>query len=37
MELKLIDFGLAFKWREDMRAELLARGEKKLVGTVGVV
>ena len=25
LDLKLIDFGLAFRWKEDMRAELAAR------------
>jgi serine/threonine protein kinase len=34
LELKLIDFGLAYKWKENMRKELEAKGEKKLVGTV---
>lgn len=32
--LKLIDFGLAIKWKESLSAELKKRGEKKLVGTV---
>lgn len=31
--LKLIDFGLSFEWKEDMRAELKAKGENKLIGT----
>lgn len=34
LDLKLIDFGLAYKWKDNMRAELSAKGEKKLVGTV---
>jgi serine/threonine protein kinase len=34
LDLKLIDFGLAYKWKNSMRAELQAKGEKKLVGTV---
>jgi serine/threonine protein kinase len=34
LDLKLIDFGLAYRWKNDMRAELAAKGEKKLVGTV---
>ena len=31
--MKLIDFGLAYPWKEDMRKELAEKGEKKLVGT----
>ena len=34
LDLKLIDFGLAYVWDEDMRGELKAKGDKKLVGTV---
>ena len=34
LDLKLIDFGLAFVWNKDMRAELKQKGDKKLVGTV---
>lgn len=34
LDLKLIDFGLAYRWKDSMRAELAAKGEKKLVGTV---
>lgn len=34
LDLKLIDFGLAYRWKDNMRAELAAKGEKKLVGTV---
>ena len=34
IDIKLIDFGLAYRWKNDMRAELAAKGEKKLVGTV---
>jgi hypothetical protein len=32
--LKLIDFGLAFEWKEDMRKELKAKKVNKLTGTV---
>ncbi len=32
--LKLIDFGLAVRWKDSLNAELKKRGEKKLVGTV---
>ncbi len=31
--LKLIDFGLSYQWKDDMRAELKAKGENKLIGT----
>jgi len=34
LDLKLIDFGLAFRWKENMRNELQLKGEKKLIGTV---
>jgi hypothetical protein len=34
LELKLIDFGLAYNWKKNMRDELALKGEKKLVGTV---
>lgn len=34
LDIKLIDFGLAYRWKADMRAELASKGEKKLVGTV---
>jgi hypothetical protein len=34
LDLKLIDFGLAYRWKGSMRAELAAKAEKKLVGTV---
>lgn len=36
LDLKLIDFGLAYRWKNDMRAELAAKQEKKLVGTVPI-
>ena len=32
--LKLIDFGLSFKWINDMREEVYAAQKNKLVGTV---
>lgn len=31
--ITLIDFGMAFPWREDMRTELVQSGNNKLVGT----
>jgi hypothetical protein len=34
MNLKLIDFGLSFKWHKSMREELIEKGDNKLVGTV---
>jgi hypothetical protein len=34
MNLKLIDFGLSFKWNQSMREELIEKGDNKLVGTV---
>jgi serine/threonine protein kinase len=34
LNLKLIDFGLAYCWEEDMKKELRKNGERKLVGTV---
>lgn len=34
LNLKLIDFGLAYRWKTSMRQELIAKGDKKLVGTV---
>ena len=34
MSLKLIDFGLAFKWKENMEQEILKVQKNKLVGTV---
>ena len=34
LNLKMIDFGLAYRWEEDMLAEIRKKGEKKLVGTV---
>lgn len=36
LDIKLIDFGLAYRWKNDMRAELASKGEKKLVGTVKI-
>lgn len=32
--LKLIDFGLSFKWEHDMRKELLQKKDTKMLGTV---
>lgn len=33
MEIKLIDFGMAFQWVKDMSKELIAQKKNKLVGT----
>jgi calcium-dependent protein kinase len=33
LDMKIIDFGLSYQWNQDMRAELLASGKNKLVGT----
>lgn len=33
LELKLIDFGLSYQWKEDMRKELVKESKNKLVGT----
>ncbi len=33
LDMKIIDFGLSYQWKNDMRAELLASGRNKLVGT----
>ncbi len=33
LEMKIIDFGLSYEWRENMRAELLAEKKNKLIGT----
>lgn len=32
--LKLIDFGLSFKWEKDMRKELAQKKDNKILGTV---
>ena len=37
LNLKLIDFGLAYCWEEDMKKELRKNGERKLVGTVNSI
>lgn len=34
MNMKLIDFGLSFKWKDDMRKQLIEKNDTKLVGTV---
>lgn len=34
INLKLIDFGLAIKWKENLCEEIQASGKKKIVGTV---
>lgn len=33
LDMKIIDFGLSYQWKNDMRAELLASGRNRLVGT----
>jgi serine/threonine protein kinase len=32
--LKLIDFGLSFEWKEDMKKELKSKQMNKMIGTV---
>lgn len=32
--LKLIDFGLSFKWEKDMRKQLAQKKDNKILGTV---
>jgi len=32
-KLVLIDFGLAFQWKDDMEGELCQLGENKILGT----
>lgn len=34
LNIKLIDFGLSFKWKQNMRNELVELKDNKLVGTV---
>jgi serine/threonine protein kinase len=34
LNLKLIDFGLAYKCENNMKSELRKKGERRLVGTV---
>ena len=34
LSIKLIDFGLAYKWDENMEQELPEEEKKKIVGTV---
>lgn len=34
MNLKLIDFGLSYQWKDSMKKEIDAKKEKKLIGTV---
>lgn len=36
LSLKLIDFGLAFKWQDSMYEEISALQKNKLVGTVKI-
>ena len=33
MNMKLIDFGLSYKWKQNMKEELIAEKQTKLVGT----
>jgi calcium-dependent protein kinase len=33
LEMKIIDFGLSYEWRDNMRAELIAEKKNKLIGT----
>jgi serine/threonine protein kinase len=34
--IKLIDFGLALRWQNSMRAELKQKNDRKIVGTVNL-
>lgn len=36
-ELKLIDFGLAYRWETSLKDELQKKGDKKIVGTVNLL
>ena len=33
LEMKIIDFGLSYEWKNDMRSEMKAEKKNKLVGT----
>ncbi len=33
LELKIIDFGLSYEWKNNMREELAAQKKNKLIGT----
>lgn len=33
LEMKLIDFGLSYQWKNDMKAEIIAEKKNRLVGT----
>ena len=33
LDLKIIDFGLSYEWKENMRVELAAEKKNKLIGT----
>lgn len=33
LELKIIDFGLSYQWKDTMRTELIAEKKNKLIGT----
>lgn len=32
-EIRMIDFGLSFGWKQDMREEMKAKEERRLIGT----
>lgn len=34
LDLKIVDFGVAFEWEKSMRGELLLRSKNNFVGTV---
>jgi serine/threonine protein kinase len=36
LELKIIDFGLAFEWEHSMPKELSKKSSKNVVGTVNI-
>lgn len=33
LELKIIDFGLSYQWKENMQKQLIAEKKNKLIGT----
>jgi calcium-dependent protein kinase len=33
LELKIIDFGLSYQWKENMRNEMISEKKNKLIGT----
>ena len=33
LEMKIIDFGLSYEWKNNMRGEMIAEKKNKLIGT----